>query len=259
MHQKFLTFSLALFLGAFSLDAAPPTTNGDYEKLNNIHSVEVISILNDVKPVDGVAKKPAEMIFDSRVRAYVVQAIGNRFSVKDDENVSGMLAGIADNQSDNPSTEIGDRIKAATPKPDVDAIIVVYPASYASVGLGFSFLPNKHFLFGKDTIFFSIGYAVGVYDTKTGAQIDYGTGRFRASNYITGYSPPWASCDGSLIPDTKASWTTEQSKHILGEYWALMTRSLPYALFNAGIIDSVNAEALKSTELLDDSECGPVP
>jgi len=263
MYRRLITTLLVPFVGTGLVAVQPAVANDDYEKLNGIRTVEVVSIVNTVKttetrPNNG-AIGHAETVFDNRVRDYVVRAIGSRFMVVNSNVAANILLGVNAALSDDASAQITERLKAAPQKPDVDAIVVVYQYASAAVSPGFGYLPNKPLLFGKETIWLSIGYAVGVFDAKTGGRIDYGTGRFRAAGYITGYSPPWASCAASLLPAADTPWSKDQSEHILNEFWALMTRSLPYALLNAGLINDAGVEALKSTAIPDDALCGPVP
>ncbi|HEY2035051.1 MAG TPA: hypothetical protein VGH02_15325 [Rhizomicrobium sp.] len=254
------------FMIAFALTSVfaviqPASADTDYDKLNGIHTIGVISLLgnelNDpdqksVSVTERETRRAMGEFFDQRIRDYVIKAIGNRFVVKD---LGGSIfSDLRGSQWRSEWAKVGDRLHDTPLKPDVDAVVVVYVDEVSAIlsppGLGA--FNEKHMLFGKDVTDVEATYGVGVYNAKTGDRIDYGTGRWPAHGNLTGYAPPIEICDGFMSSE---SGDQPGSDRISQELWSLLTRSLPYALLNSGLISKQDSDALVTSASPADPSC----
>lgn len=100
---------------------------------------------------------------------------------------------------------------------------------------------------GNGTTTIAASYAIAVYDTKTGDRISYGTAKFPARGHLSGYSPPWENCSNAMWAASEDTLTADQKTSIRAEFWSLITRSLPHALFGSGLISKSDADALMAS------------
>jgi hypothetical protein len=237
------------------------------DQLARIHSVAVVSLLGNQVDMQTQGtrfdyadyKLHTDWNFDDPVREYVTKAIQPRFIVTDGALDPQIFSGAKSGPFRSMWVEIGDRLRALPQKPAVDAVIVVHPEETDSTGYlsaGLAVTHDAPFLFNKGATTIAANYSVDIYDAKTGDRIDYGTGRFPASGYLTGYSPAREQCSNSVWADSEGQLSTDQKSRIHQELWSLLTRSLPYAMASAGLIERSDAESLSATSAVaGDSEC----
>lgn len=243
-------------------------SEAESDKLSNIRTVAVISLLgNEVDmQTQGTRfdyadyKLHADWNFDTLIRDYVTKAVGDRFTIKNDAVHPQLFHDVKNTAFDSVWSEISDRLKAVSQKPEVDAVIVVYPNATDTTGFvspGLAVTHSAPFLFNKGATNLAATYGVGIYDAKTGSRIDYGTPKVAASGYIFGNSPPWEGCPNTIWADSEDKLTVDQKKTIRQELWSLITRSMPHALLNAGLISKAQADVLDASAVPADPSCGP--
>lgn len=237
-------------------------------KLAGIHSVAIISLLgNDVDMrTQGTMfdrddyKLHTDWNLDDRTRAAVEQALSIRFHVEHTPIDTNGFSTLETSFLGDISMQVSQRIAALSPKPKVDAIIAIYPnetdvTRYISPGM--SVTRGVPFLFHSATTDIAATYAVGVFNPVTGERIDYGTARMTGSG-ISGYSAPVMRCSNALWSETEAALTTDQKSGIKTELWSLISKSLPHALNNAGLISSSEENALSASISSEgDASCHP--
>ena len=237
-------------------------------ELSSIHSVAVVSILGHIVDMQtpGITKFDysdyklhTDWTLDDLARDYIGRALAAHFSVRNDAVDAREFSGLEAKGFQTAWGNISDRLRSLPRKPDVDAIVVVYPnatdsTGYVSPGLGVTY--DVPFLFHDAKTTIAVSYAVGLFDVKTGDRIDFGTGRYPASGYITGYSPAWESCSKSMWAESEDSLTGEQRTRIRHELWSLLSRSLPYAMASAGLISASEATSVSvSSAVSGDPSC----
>lgn len=259
MVNRHISLCLVFALVAGSVAPRPAFAESDYDKLNGVHTIGVVSLLgNEMNDADQKSASVAEArhamgeYFDQRVRDYIIKAIGNRFAVKDID--ASIFADLRGSKWVDEWAKVGDRLHDAPLKPDVDAVVVVYVDEADTIlwPPGIGALNEKHMLFGKDVTDVEATYGVGVYNAKTGERIDYGTGRWPSHGNLTGYAPPFEMCDGSMLSESSDQ---PGSDRISQEIWSLITRSLPYALLNSGLISKEDSAALLTSAAPADPSC----
>jgi hypothetical protein len=259
MLYRCLSLCPVLALVAGLVVGRPAFAESDYDKLTGIHTIGIVSLLgNEMNDPDQKSASVAEArramgsYFDQRIRDYIIKAVGNRFLVK--ELDSSIFSDLRGSQWTDEWAKVGDRLHDTPLKPDVDAVVVVYVDEPDSIlwPPGIGALNEKHMLFGKDVTDVEATYGVGVYNAKTGERIDYGTGRWPSHRNLTGYASPFERCDGSMLSE---SGDQPGSDRISQEIWSLLTRSLPYALLNSGLISKEDSAALLTSAVPADPSC----
>lgn len=238
------------------------------DEYDNVHSVAIISILgNDVDmQTQGTRfdysdyKLHTDWDFDALIRDYATKAVGDRFVVKNDVIDPQIFHGVENTAFVSVWSEIADRLKAVPQKPDVDAVIVIYPDATDTTGYfspGLAVTHGVPFLFNQARTSLAATYGIGVYDAKTGHRVDYGTAKIAASGSISGKSTPWENCPNAIWADSDDKLTADQKKTIRQELWSLITRSMPHALLNAGLISKAQAHSLDASAIPASPACGP--
>lgn len=271
--------SLRIFSACFSMivvaaigAASPALADSDYDKLSNIHAVAVVSILgNDIDmQTQGATrfdyadyKMHTDWNLDLLLKDYVTKAISSRFTVTNDAVDPQLFSGLDRDQTLGVSwTDIKRKLRSNLQKPSVDAVIVIYPENFSDTGYlsaGLAATYNLPILWHDGSTAIAAIYTVAIFDAKTGDRIDYGTGRYPQSGFISGYSPPWENCAKEIWADTEDKLTVDQKARIRTEMWSLLTRSMPYALLNSGLIDKSAATALAASAALGDPSCHRLP
>jgi hypothetical protein len=265
-RHRLATTPPALALCAAACIVWPAAASQD--KLGNVHTVAIVSILgNEVDMQTGGTrfdyadyKLHTDWNFDALIHDYVANAVHGRFAVKDDALDTRIFSAVKSPSGRAVWARIGDILQAAPQKPDVDAVIVVYPnESPGPLSPGLGIVHEAPSWLGSGTTIFGATYALGIYDAKTGDRIDYGTGRYPASGTLSGYTFPWEMCPASIWADSEDKLTPEQKGGIRQELWSLVTRSLPYALTNSGLISKSNVESLNASATAAGPSCHSLP
>ncbi|HEX3652629.1 MAG TPA: hypothetical protein VHU18_07390 [Rhizomicrobium sp.] len=263
--RRFLPLGLVI---ATSLSGFLPNPVGAKEKLTDIRSVAVVSLLGNEVDMQTIGmtkfeykdyKLHIDPKLDDDVRDFVTNALQKRLTVKNDvspQAFSGVKSSFSETLWDN----IGTHIRLMSPAPDVDALVVIYPnATNELMPSQLAVTHQAPFLFHGPIDIFAAGFAIGVFDAKTGERIDFGTGRFPQRGYIAGFSPPWERCPDSMWAESEGALSPDQKGKIRQELWSLITRSAPYALTNAGLISASEADELAKTSApAGDSACESV-
>lgn len=255
----------AIVLCAAACIAQPAAASAD--KLGNVHTVAIVSILgNEVDMQTGGTrfdyadyKLQTDWNLDALIHDHVANAVRGRFAVKDDALDARLFSTVKNSSGRAVWAQIRDILKAAPQKPDVEAVIVVHPnESPGPLSPGLGVIHEAPSWLGSGTTIVGATYALGIYDAKTGDRIDYGTGRYPASDTLSGYTFPWETCPASIWADAEDKLTAKQKNGIRQELWSLITRSLPYALTNSGLISKTDAESLKASATAAGLSCHPL-
>lgn len=238
----------AMFMQAAGSTANGATANSEY---TNVHTVEVISILGE----DITMRTHGPTVFgnaeymlhtDWNVDGLVTQAIrsalGSQFEVKTNpEHISAFLGMAALDRA-----EIRRKLATLTGDDRPDAYIIVTPSTFATPAESFTGLIVERAagLLGHDDISMGAYYQIGIFDARTGGEIDYGTSQWPTRRTLTGHEPPTASaCSNDIWADTAEKLTDAQRARIRQEMFSLITRSISYTLMSAGLLDRKAADA----------------
>ncbi|MBV9062596.1 MAG: hypothetical protein JOY77_06675 [Alphaproteobacteria bacterium] len=260
-RSRFFHLPLAI---AISLSSSLPSPVGA-KQIADLRSVAVVSLLGSEVAMKTIGLTTSEYRvhidgnLDDQVRDLVANALKKRLTVKSDVSAQS-FSDVQSSFSETVWQNIGTHIRSLLPVPDVDALVIIYPnATNALIPHQLAVTHQAPFLFHGPIDIFAAGYAIGVFDGKTGQRIDFGTGRFPDRGYITGFSPPWERCPDSMWADSEAALSADQKGKIRQELWSLITRSVPYALTSAGLISASEADELaKSSAPAADAGCESV-
>jgi len=194
---------LAALLSMFSAIAAR-AANEAGDEYANIHTVAVVSALGS----DITMQTYGATVFDNALYmlhanwspdALVIQqikaALGGRFTIGNAVDPQA-FANIAPGALGDMGSALRQRVLAQPKANGVDAYVVVVPDTVTLMGLSWRGLQvtRNLALFGRGGTSVNAYYMVEVIDAVTGDRIDYGTARYPASGYLTGYSQPLEFC-----------------------------------------------------------------
>jgi len=217
----------------------------------HIRTVAVVSALGNI-PMRGGGEHgwrqradvtiPGDWAIDDFVTTLVADALRYRFQVLRVPSGPGAARDLLAALALSPFDGFQERVKAKPLALSVDAYIVVYPVTVEVSGEQWEGLALTHSggLFRRGRTFASAAYAVAVYDARTGGRIGYGTARSPDAG------PPPAlltveTCDNEIWASRPDKLTPAQQLEINDAFRALIARSLPAALQDAGLIGGGNA------------------
>jgi hypothetical protein len=231
-------------------------------KMPPIRTVAVVSLLGKSVFMSELGFHPmhytlnTDWNLDSQARDYVVKVLQSRFEVRDDVRSQQILGGVQTRDYHTIWGDIEDRLQAAPQKPQVDAVVVIYPSGVGGDIFGFSVSYSPAFLFHSGSAMVAASYTIGIFDPKTGQRISFATGSLPNGGYIGGYSPPWEICSESMWAESEPQVTQEQRTRMHDELWSLLSRSLARALADVGLITTPEAETVtKDSSVTGDSSC----
>ena len=237
------------------------------DKFANIHSVAIVSTLGNVVDMQTQGtrfdyddfKLHTDWNLDGFVRDYITKALQARFTVKDSNIDPQTFSNIESYLFHTVRAQIGDRLRALKSKPDVDALIVVFPFGLDSTGYVSPGLAATHassFLNREGGVTVAATYSVGVYDAKTGELIDYTYAQYSGLENRYGGPPPIESCPDSMWAPSEDQLNNDQRDRIRQEFQSLLTHSLPITMAKINLITKADALALAaSSTVAGDPSC----
>lgn len=233
----------------------------------NIHSVAIVSALGNVVDMQTQGtrfdyddyKLHTDWDLDAFIRDYITKALQVRFTIKDSNIDPQTFSNIESRLLHTVRSQIGDRLRAMQNRPDVDAIIVVFPANLESTGYvspGLAASHSSSFLNRNGAVTVAATYRIGVYDAKTGELIDYGDAQYLGLWNKYGGPPPIENCPSSMWSPSEDQLSDDQRNRIRQEFQSLLTHSLPIAMAKANLITKADAQSLiASSTVTGDPSC----
>jgi len=226
----------------------------------NIHKIAVVSIIGNEVDMQTLGpafsakayKLQTDWNIDEKIAAEIARLLAGRFMVS--TAVDSRAFGTIENGIfDNPVSEVQRRIAALPKVGGLDAYIVVFPFQLnGSANWSGLFVRRDPGLFGGGTTIVGVYYYFGVFDASTGKRIDYGTPKLPAAGFLSGFSPPSATCSKTMWADTAEGLSDEQKSGIRREMLSLATKSVGYAMAGANLITKSEADANAKLHAGDD-------
>jgi hypothetical protein len=219
----------------------------------NTHSIAIISALGndiDMQTYGFVIfdfsgyKLHTDWNIDQQVVDLVTRALSGKYVIKNVPIDSKSLADIREPLLGTIWPDVEHRIASLPQTNGVDAYVVVVPQLVKNVGEQWQGLVGTRSpgLVNDGKTDFGAYYLIGVFDSRTGRRIDFGTARIPASP--VGHNPPVAECPKSMWPNSEEQITPQQNASIHVETVSLISRSIAYTLASANLISDDDAAAV---------------